>query len=191
MTVSRIVFGITLIAALALTGNANAQAAKSSGGGAKISAGTGEGVKTWKDMTFDQVTAAKRPTLLYIYDTDEKRNVTAPLLEGPKFLADADVKAKESKFLLVKDKMGEGNNYPHDWIQQANGGAALLVLSADGKVIQSFSKTTKEQNTPAALMAAMDAAIKASANVTPGPDPANNNKNAANKKPQPPAKKNG
>jgi hypothetical protein len=183
MSVSRIVFGITLVAALSGSLRANAAAAP-------IKAGVGESIKTWADKTNDQATAAHRPILLYIYDTDEKRNVTAQSIEGPKFLGDSSVKAKESGLLLLKDKMGEGNGYPQEWVQQANGGAVLLVLSADMKVVQSFSKANKDKITAENLVAAIDAAVKASGNVPPPPKQPDNTKKAANDKKQP-AKKNG
>jgi len=148
--------GITLVVAMAASLN-SVQAAAT-----PIKAGVGASIKTWADKTNEQATAAHKPILLYIYDTEEKRNVTAQTIESDKVLGDASVKAKEGGFLLLKDKMGEGNGFPKEWISQADGGAVLLVLSSDMKVIQSFSKANKDTITAANIVTAMDAAVKAS-----------------------------
>lgn len=139
---------------------------------AASTAGTGESVKTWADKSFEQATAAHKPVLLYIYDLYAKHNVTTGAMEGPKFLGDADVKAKTRDFLCLKDKMSEGNGYPHDWVQLADGGAAVLVLSSDMKVIKTFGK--KDALKSADLIAAMTAALAASGK--PAPDAPKNDK---------------
>ena len=157
MQVTQKLLGITLVVAMAASLNtAHAAAA------APIKAGVGLSIKTWLDKTDEQATAAHKPILLYIYDTEEKRNVTAQTIESDKVLGDASVKAKEGGFLLLKDKMGEGNGFPKEWVAQSNGGAVLLVLSSDMKVIQSFSKANKDTITAANVVAAMDAAVNAS-----------------------------
>ena len=182
MHVTQKVLGITL--AVAMTASINSAFAAS----APIKAGTGASIKTWADKTDEAATAAHKPILLYIYDTDEKRNLTGQTIEGEKFLGDSGVKAKEGGFLLLKDKMGEGNGYPKEWLDLANGGAALLVLSSDMKVVQSFSKATKDSITAANLIAAMDAAVKASAKDAGKPA---DKKAADNKNAKPPVKRPG
>ena len=100
--------------------------------------------------------------MLYIYDATEKRNETAKFMEGASFLGDADVKSKEKGFLCIKIKSTDGDGYPHDWMKLGDGGAAVLVITADMKLVQAFSKSTHELNTAENLQKAMDAAVKAS-----------------------------
>jgi hypothetical protein len=159
---------IALMFTIGLIAEAHGAAAAAS------TAGTGDSVKKWADKNFDQATAAHKPVLLYIYDHDAKRNPTAAAMEGPKFLGDADVKAKERDFLCLKDKMSEGNNFPHDWVQLADGGAAVIVLSSDMKVIKTFGKKDALNSTD--LVAAMTAALAATGNSKPSIPNKNDNK---------------
>jgi hypothetical protein len=160
-----------------------AQAAAAKAAASK--AGTGEPVKTWASKTLEQATAAKKPILLYIYDAVEKKNDTATFMEGAKFLGDADVKTKEKDFLCIKIKSTDGSGFAHDWMQMGDKGAALLVISADMKLVQSFSKSTRETNSAENLQKAMDAAAKAAAPAGAGPKAANNDKNNKNGKNNP------
>ena len=152
-------------------------------------AGTEDSVKKWPNKTNDEAKAAKRPILLYIYDATEKKNDIATLLEGPKFLDTPEVKSAEKGFLCIKIKSTDGDGYPHDWMQLGDRGAALLVISADMKLVQAFDKSTKDSNTAEALLKAMETAQKAAPAAPPAPAPdknaANNNKKNANGKNNP------
>lgn len=122
--------------------------------------GSGEAVKAWPAASLEEAKKTGKPTCLYIYDTRPAENTFAKFLET-EVLVQAELKSALQDFECVKIKAdgSDGKGWPPEWLHPAAGGAAILLVSSDGRVVQTFSRGKGEEACKANWVQAAAAAI--------------------------------
>ncbi|MBI3831051.1 MAG: hypothetical protein HY291_16145 [Planctomycetes bacterium] len=105
-------------------------------------AGSGAAVKAWSAGSLEEAKKAGKPICLYVYDSRPSDNQFAKFLESD-VLANSGVGDALKGFSCYKCKEDD-KGWPAEWLNAGASGAALILVSTDGRVVQIFSRAAGE-----------------------------------------------